>query len=340
MIRTLGITKERQVITDFSLEEVKQDKYEYYWVDIGEPTKEEEALLSTFFGFHPLAIEDCLLMLQRPKLDYYEGHTFFVLHTFDDNSLQAEELNLFIGKDFIVTFHIPPMHELEEARKRIMQEHKGWDLDAVHMAYHIIDQVVDAYFPIVYRIEDYLNEVEDNLTLDMKHLSLDQVFDLRSDLLRLRRTIVPMRDLLYRVISSERISLSPTEKAYFTDIYDHLLKLVEIVEANRELTADIRDSHASINSSRMNRIMMILTIVSTVFIPLTFIAGVYGMNFTYMPELEWKYGYFVVLGFMAFIVIGMLSWFGYKAGLGFLRIKYTKWCFYKKIGYSSEILFD
>ncbi|TQR18986.1 magnesium/cobalt transporter CorA [Psychrobacillus vulpis] len=312
MIRTLGITADYEIVNDFQLEDIKNNTFEWYWVDIGEPTKEEEILLSSFFHFHPLAIEDCLLRLQRPKVDYYDEHAFFVLHTFNEETLEAEELNLFVGKEFIVSFHFPPMHELEQARDRIIRNPKGWDRGAMHAMYNIVDKVVDAYFPIIYKIEDYLNEMEDELSASMRHLSLNQMFDLRSDLLRLRRTILPMRDLLYRIINSERVNLQQTERAYFGDIYDHLLKLTDMVESNRELTADIRDSHMSINSSHMNRIMMILTIVSTVFIPLTFIAGVYGMNFENMPELKWHYGYFIVLGFMVFIAISMFAWFTFK----------------------------
>lgn len=312
MIRTLGITANQEIISDFRLEDIKEKRFEWYWVDIGEPTKEEEMHLSSFFHFHPLAIEDCLMRLQRPKADHYDGHVFFVLHTFNEETLEAEELNLFVGKDFVVTFHFPPMHELDQARQRIIQNPKNWDRGAMHATYQIVDKVVDAYFPIVYKIEDYLNELEDRLSSNISRLSMDQVFDLRSDLLRLRRTIIPMRDLLYRIMNSERINLQLTERAYFGDIYDHLLKLADMVESNRELTADIRDSQMSINSSHMNRIMMILTIVSTVFIPLTFIAGVYGMNFANMPELEWHYGYFIVLGLMLLIAISMLAWFKHK----------------------------
>lgn len=312
MIRTIGITPDHQVISDFPLTDITKGKFEWYWVDIGEPTQEEELLLESFFHFHPLAIEDCLHRLQRPKIDYYDGHVFFVLHTFNEETLDAEELNLFVGNDFVVTFHFPPMHELDLAREKIIQNPNGWERGAIHATYQIVDKVVDGYFPIVYKIEDYLNEVEDMLSLDMRHLSMDQVFDLRSDLLRLRRTIIPMRDLLYRIMNSERIGLQQTERTYFLDIYDHLLKLAEMIEANRELTADIRDSHNSINSSRMNRIMMILTIVSTVFIPLTFIVGVYGMNFEHMPELKWKYGYFAVMGLIVIIAASMMAWFKYK----------------------------
>lgn len=319
MIKTIGRTTSQEIIMDFPLEYIQTNQLEWYWVDIGEPTKEEEKLLSTFFHFHPLAIEDCLLMLQRPKMDHYEQHEFFVLHTFNEKLMEAEELNLFVGKDFVVTFHFPPMRELNDARERIKLYSNGWDRGTMLVTYNIVDKVVDTYFPIVYHIEDYLNEVDDKLSMDMNHLSMDQVFDLRSDLLRLRRTIIPMRDLLYRVMYSERINLNQMERAYFDDIYDHLLKLTEMVEANRELTADIRDSYDSINASRMNRIMMILTIVSTVFIPLTFIVGVYGMNFSNMPELEWKYGYFTVVALMIVIATGMVAWFKYKGWFNLFR---------------------
>ena len=319
MISTIGRTVNQEVIMDFPLEYIQTNELEWYWVDIGEPTKEEEQLLSSFFHFHPLAIEDCLQMLQRPKLDHYGDYEFFVLHAFNEKEMEAEELNLFVGKDFVVSFHFPPMQELQEARERIRSNPRDWERGNILITYNIVDKVVDTYFPIVYHIEDYLNEVDERLSMDMDHLSMDQVFDLRSDLLRLRRTIIPMRDLLYRVMYSERINLNQSERAYFDDIYDHLLKLTEMVEANRELTADIRDSYDSINASRMNRIMMILTTVSTVFIPLTFIVGVYGMNFINMPELEWKYGYFIVVGLMVVIATGMIAWFKYKGWFNLFR---------------------
>ncbi|BBP87881.1 hypothetical protein BsIDN1_14990 [Bacillus safensis] len=135
---------------------------------------------------------------------------------------------------------------------------------------------------------------------------MNEVFGIRSDLLKLRRTIIPMRDLLYRIVNTNMMKSDPNRHAYFNDIYDHLLKLTEIVESNRDMTADLRDSYQTLNSNRMNAIMMTLTIVSTIFIPLTFIVGVYGMNFDNMPELHWKYGYFGVLIFMGLLVTGML----------------------------------
>ncbi|MEC0303362.1 magnesium/cobalt transporter CorA, partial [Terribacillus saccharophilus] len=148
--------------------------------------------------------------------------------------------------------------------------------------------------------------IEDEESHKSPQTVINEVFDIRSDLLRTRRTIAPMRDLIYRLLSIQKFDFVQTQKAYFNDIYDHLLKLTEIVDSNRELTSDMRDSYESINSNRMNAIMMTLTIVSTIFIPLTFIAGVYGMNFVNMPELQWKYGYPVAMLLMAIIAVVML----------------------------------
>ncbi|MEK3933679.1 magnesium/cobalt transporter CorA [Sporosarcina sp. FSL W7-1349] len=317
MIRTMGLTTNEEWLFDFTLEELSTLSLQWYWVDLDRPSLEEESLLHSFFQFHPLAIEDCLQRLQRPKMDYYDGYAFFVLHSLCQDDLEAEELNLFLGEDFVVTFHYNKLQELPEVRDKIVQQTKRWDRGSVFLAYLIMDKVVDFYFPILYQIEDHLNDVEEQLSPSTVELSMDYVFEVRSDLLRLRRTIYPMRELLYRVLNSDRLGLTLHEQRYFQDIYDHLLRLGEIIESNRELTADIRDSQLSINSNRMNSIMMTLTIISSIFIPLTFIAGVYGMNFDHMPELHWHYGYFIVLFVMLLIGVSMLLWFKYK---GWLRI--------------------
>ncbi|WP_075620272.1 magnesium/cobalt transporter CorA [Paenisporosarcina indica] len=319
MIRTFGVTTDSQLIEDFPLEDLHKNELDWYWVDFDEPTESEFVLLDSFFHFHPLAIEDCLHRLQRPKVDYYADYHFFVVHTLNEKSLEAEELNIFIGKNFIVTFHHNHVQELDLVREKLKRDASFWERGTIYAMYKILDKVVDAYFPIVYKIEDHLNAIEDQLTFDMKHFSMDIVFDLRSDLLWLRRTILPMRDLIYRVLNSEKFDLQLQERAYYADISDHLVKLTEIVESNRELTADIRDSYTAMNSNRMNRIMMILTIVSSIFIPLTFIVGLYGMNFEYMPELSMKYGYFFVLGAMAIIGVSMFAWFKYKGWLNLFK---------------------
>ena len=222
---------------------------------------------------------------------------------------------MFLGENYVVTFHYTKLHELDEAREKVIQNQTKWEQGHVRMAYHIIDKIVDYYFPVLYHIEDQLNEIDEGLTPSTVHLTMESVFDVRGDLLQLRRTIVPMRELLYRMLGAERLQFAMNERAYFSDIYDNLLRLVEILESNRELTADIRDSQLSINSNQMNRIMMTLTIISSVFIPLTFIAGIYGMNFDIIPELHWKYGYIIILSVMLIIGLAMLLWFRRKGWL-------------------------
>ncbi len=317
MIRTIGFTEENELISDFPLQDIHDRNFKWYWVDFDQPTSEEEVLLHSFFHFHPLAVEDSLYRLQRPKMDYYDDFTFFVLHSICQENWRAEELTMFVGNHYVVTFHATKLLELDTARDRISQNPTKWQQGHLFVAYQIIDKIVDDYFPILYKIEELLNEIEDTLSPSTVHLSMDSVFDVRSDLLQLRRTIIPMRELLYRIHSSERLGLSDNERVYFDDIHDNLLRLAEMLESNRELTADIRDSQLSINSNQMNRIMMMLTIISSIFIPLTFIAGLYGMNFVFMPELQWRYGYVIVLGIMLVTGISMLLWFKKK---GWLRL--------------------
>jgi magnesium transporter len=319
MIRTMGVTDDDELIFDFSLADIRDLSLQWYWVDFDQPTTDEESFLHSFFRFHPLAIEDCLYRMQRPKLDFYDEYVFFVLHTICQEDLASEELNLFLGENYIVTFHYNKMEELTKTREQWIENSGKWKRGHIFKAYQIIDNVVDHYFPILYKIEDHLNEIEDQLSPTTVHLSMDYVFEVRSDLLRLRRTIFPMRELLYRMLYSQRLDLNSHERAYFSDIHDHLLRLGEMIESNRELTSDIRDSQLSINSNRMNSIMMTLTIISSIFIPLTFIAGVYGMNFDVMPELHWRYGYFIILGIMFILGAAMVVYFKYKGWLSFFK---------------------
>lgn len=319
MIRTIGLTKDNEFIADFQLSEIQDLSLTWYWIDFDQPTNEEQKFLHTYFNFHPLAIEDCLLRLQRPKIDFYDDYAFLILHSIRHGELTPEELNLFVGENYVVTFHYDDIDELATARNKILHDEKQWGRKPFYARYEIIDKVVDHYFPVIYQIEDKLNEIEEELSPSTVHLSMDYVFEVRSDLLRLRRTVFPMRDLLLRMLNSERLGLSKHEKIYFKDIHDNLLRVGEMLTENRELTADIRDSQLSINSNRMNSIMMMLTIISSIFIPLTFIAGVYGMNFDVMPELHWKFGYYIVLVVMLVIGIAMGLWFKHKGWLDMFK---------------------
>ncbi|MEH7343137.1 magnesium/cobalt transporter CorA [Bacillus sp. JJ1532] len=312
MIRSFSITSDFQLAENLPIEQLFQDNIKWFWIDFESPTEEETNLLKTHFSFHPLAIDDCLHLLQRPKLDYYEGYDFYVIHTLNQHTLLPEEVDVFVGKNFIVTFHLTPSSEITIVRQKLLANDLHYKKGALHLFYQLMDKIVDEYFPAVYKIEDELNEIE---LKDAKKDLMNDVFEIRSKLLKLRRTIFPMRELLYRILNSERVIIPKDERMYFMDIYDHLLKLSEMIESNREMTNDIRDSYISLNSDRMNNIMKTLTVMSSIFIPLTFIASIYGMNFEYMPELTWKWGYFGILGVMLLVgstllfVLWRMGWF-------------------------------
>lgn len=310
MIRCLLVTTDHQVLVDTHLNRLHEPNIKWYFVDFDQPTEHEKQQLVSAFDFHPLALEDCFQYLQRPKLEYYEGYSFFVLHALDTESLKGKEINLFANEKYVVSYHEEPSSEIDlvfNAFQRTHGDHEHWTIEIVHK---IMDKIVDGYFPIVHALEDKIFSLEGRYEQrgNDKRI-MEDIFDIRSDLLEVARTILPMRDLLYRVVESRRLAIHANKKAFFQDIYDHLLKLNDMIEYNREMTSEFRDNFISLNSYRMNNIMKTLTIFTTIFMPLTFIAGIYGMNFEHMPELTTKYGYFFALGGMAIISISMIVYF-------------------------------
>ena len=269
--------------------------------------------MDTFFQFHPLAIEDCYHLLQRPKLDHYDDVHFLVLHAVDRQTLDVEEIDLFLHRNYIVTYHSLPSEAVDEAWRKTTSGASFDGNGPAYAAYLLMDKLVDHYFPVAYELEDKIADLEHHDRDDRGSRRLvDELFALRSRLLKLRRTVVPMRELLYRLLNTDKIAGIKEHYEFYVDIHDHLQKLSDIIDSNRELSADIRDSYLSYNSDRMNTIMKTLTVITTIFMPLTFIAGIYGMNFAFMPELAWRHGYFAVLAVMAAIGVGMFAWFKRK----------------------------
>lgn len=314
MIHTLAITKDLTLTEDLPLEKLNDTNIKWFWVDFDCPTPKEAELLEIHFHFHKLAIEDCLYDLQRAKLDYYEGYSFFVLHSLNEKTLSPEEVDIFMGEKFIVSFHSTHLDEFDEVRQKINTTESAWSQGNIYICYHILDEIVDHYFPAVYNLENLIDGIGDSLTRS----SMDKVFEIRSNLLKLRRIINQMKDLIYRVLNSTHLEEIKNNRVYFVDVYDHLLRLSEILESSQGITSEIRDSFVSLNSHKMNTIMMILTVVSSIFIPLTFIVGIYGMNFDYMPELHWRFGYFFIIIIMFLIGISMSWWFKRR---GWLNLK-------------------
>lgn len=312
MIRTLAITVDRKLRRDLTYKELIMEDIGWFWIDFDRPDEKEVEMLSKDLHFHPLSIEDCLQRLQRPKFDHYEGYNFFVLNSLNQKSFEPEEVGVFVGANYIVSVHTNSMSEVEESWNKAVSNPAIWEKGHTYVLYLLLDKIVDQFFPAAEGIEDHLDELDVNLKGKPISRMMDEVFDIRAQLLTLRRIVNSMRDLIYRILNSERLSGFKEYKLYLSDIYDHLLKLCDMIESSRDMTTDMRDSYMSMNSNRMNKNMMVLTVISTIFMPLTFIVGIYGMNFNFMPELNWKYGYFAILGVMLVIGIWMFFWFKRK----------------------------
>lgn len=311
MIKTYYVNLNDELKETNSPKDISEEK-KWIWVDLNEPTKEESEILVDYFDFHPLSVEDATQVQQRPKFKQYDDYQFIVFHALDLKTLESEEVDIFIGDDFIVTFHRERYEEIDTIKRKLFNETIEIN-EPKDILLHILDDIVDNYFPFIYDIEDKVFNFEDRHNLDITTKTLiDDTFDLRQELLIIKRTVQPMKDLVYRMREGKVLHLNEQQFLYITHINDHLMKQMEMVDSSREMTSDIRDNYISLNSFKMNNIMKILTIYSVVFMPLTLIAGIYGMNFTNMPELEWHIGYYIVLIIMAVIAIIMLIVFKKK----------------------------
>ena len=312
MIRTLYMNEQNELHRCNSPEDI-QTEIKWMWVDFESATSEEMRLLRTYFNFHPISIEDATSVNQRPKFKEYDDYLFFVFQAIDLKSMKPEEIDVFINEHYIVTFHKENAEEVDKVWRNLQNS----TLKAKHsprdIMYSILDATVDNYFPFVYELEEKVFSFEDRHSVNISTEELiEETFDLREDLLMIRRTVNPMKDLVYRVLEGRLVNLSKKQRILLHHINDHLVRQAEMIESSREMTADIRDNYISLNSFKMNNIMKILTIYSVIFMPLTLIVGIYGMNFDIMPELHWKFGYLAVWLVMIFITIGMIIYFKKK----------------------------
>jgi len=304
----MAVLEDGQVIFRPEFDSSSFQQASWYWVDFFAPTEAEVAHLSCYFHFHSLAIEDCLYELQRPKVDNYEDYRFFVLHRFDDTIKQADEVNLFQNNNFIVTFHNEPCPTIEQIREQYKQQPARAEKGTNYLLYLILYGIVDSYVPILSRIEDGLEKIESDYFVQLDQTTINRIFQIRKELLTLRRSLDPMRDVLKAIMHPEEDKWKNSHKAFFSDILDSITRLLELTEVYRQIGMDLIESHVSINSQKANQVMVTLTVIATIFMPLTFIVGVYGMNFDNMPELRWHYGYYFSIIFMVVVAGAMLLW--------------------------------
>jgi magnesium transporter len=280
--------------------------------------------LGELFGLHPLALEDVVHVPQRPKVEAFAEVLFVVLQmTTVASAPAAEQVSLFIGDDFVVTFQEHDGDCLDPVRERIRRGGgRIRDSGADYLGYALVDAIVDQYFPVLDAFVDRMEALEDRVVAARSTDVHTALYELRQEGRALRRVIWPLRDALGTLAREHHPRINEETRLYFRDCHDHAFQLIEIVESARETANGLMDLHLSISSQRMNEVMKVLTIIATIFIPLSWVAGVYGMNFDReaspwnMPELHSALGYPMVLGFMALVAGGMLYYFRRKGWLG------------------------
>ncbi|OGI15646.1 magnesium and cobalt transport protein CorA [Candidatus Micrarchaeota archaeon RBG_16_49_10] len=266
------------------------------------------------FDMHPLMLEDILNTEQRPKIEYYDGHIFIVLKTLEYydiyGELKVEQISLIVGPDFVITFMERESTIFDSVKARLrsgkgrIRKH-GSD----YLAYTLLDAIVDNYFVILEKLGDKIEDLEENLIKNPTAKTLNKIQGLKKDMIFLRRSLWPLREVIKAFEREEVPLIKKATKIYLKDVYDHTIQVIDTVETYRDLVSGMLDIYLSSISNRMNEVMKTLTIISTIFIPLTFLAGIYGMNFRYMPELEWKNGYLLFWIIILVVLVIMVKYF-------------------------------
>jgi magnesium transporter len=270
--------------------------------------------LGHHFMIHPLTLEDTVNTTHRPKLEEFDEYLYVVLkmlsYDAEREKVRSEQVSLVIGSNFLISFQEQEGDVFNAVRARIRKgrgriRQGGSD----YLAYALIDCVVDHYFLVLEqlgeRIESIENEIYENTGSDL----LRDIFRLKQEMIYLRKQVWPLRETLSHMLKLESPLVKDASRVFFVDVHDHLVKGIDVIESLRDVLASLQDLHISITGHHMNEIMKVLTIIATIFIPITFVAGIYGMNFEVMPELKWRWGYFAVWGFFAVIIVAMLVYF-------------------------------
>ena len=302
------------------------------WINVnGLAQPEIVEALGEMFDLHRLALEDVLNVHQRAKVEDYETSTFIVLRMpLSQRHFDTEQLSIFLGERFLLTFQEHPGDCFDLIRDRLRKGNRRIRERGVdYLAYTLIDAVTDSYFPILEDYGERVERTEEALTTDEDGDLVPEIHRLKRDFLNIRRAVWPLRDMVNSLIRDDISFVEDETKIYLRDCYDHSIQLMDMIETDREVVSGLIELHLSTVSNRLNEVMKMLTIIATIFIPLSFVVGLYGMNFDRqspwnMPELGWHFGYPYALGLMAAIAIGLLIYFRRRGWIGPSRKRKTR----------------
>ncbi|MCQ6558672.1 magnesium/cobalt transporter CorA [Paenibacillus mendelii] len=281
----------------------------FYWIDAD---VDDLAILQPLFALHDLAVEDCLSEEeQRPKIEIYDGHYFIVINSirFDDEEIFLRALNIFLGRHVIITVTKQKINELRSLKPILWEE----EVDRPdRFLYHLVDIVVDNYFLVGDRIETRIDSLEEDILMHTKKSHLTEIIGLRSEILWLKKVLGPQRDVIATLNKKDLKLIDDQLQKYFSDIYENAVKIAETFETYRDLMGNLREAYQSSLSARANEIMRVFTALTTIFMPLTFLTGVYGMNFDYLPGTHLHFGSYILISLMLALGFGMFYLFRKK----------------------------
>lgn len=293
---------------------------EFFWLDVAGPSAEQIDALAERFGWHALVVEDIGEFGQRPKLDSYDEYIYLVFYGArkkEGDEPALTEVHLLISGDYIVTIRHEGCHELEQLHERFQRRPEGSEQFVV---YRVLDTLTDSFFPVLESIDDEIDSLEDAIVTRPGDAELQKVFQLKRFLVTLRRIVTPQRDLAARTIDEivDLPGLDPDQRDYFRDVYDHLIRVSDMIDSYRDLLTGVMDVYLSTVSNRMNSVMKQLTVIATIFLPLTFVTGFFGQNFGWLTGHINSFWVFALYGGGALLVpiVIMLVWFKRS---GFLR---------------------
>ncbi|MCB0047326.1 MAG: magnesium/cobalt transporter CorA [Caldilineaceae bacterium] len=321
MIRVLYRHSSGTILTELSDAEIKRalgERGSYIWVDLEDATPEEfQRMLVDTFSFHSLAVDDVINDVHSPKLDNYERYLFLVLHTLGEGDepmdIHTYEMDAFLGADYLVTIHAEPRPAIADMWKADYHRDDGLARGPSYVLYKVLDAQIDSYVPLLDHLDDRLEELGDTIFLQGDHIEehtiLNELLTAKSSALRAERILLRQRETVGLLARSSYPVVPADMRIYFNDVYDHLVRLNDLAGSLRDLAGTTIDTYLALVNNRTNDVMRILTLVSTLFLPLTFLTGVYGMNFEFMPELGWPWAY--PIAWLLFIASAgiMIYWF-------------------------------
>ncbi|HEV2827872.1 MAG TPA: magnesium/cobalt transporter CorA [Pyrinomonadaceae bacterium] len=317
-----GAGKVEEGFTAEKLPELLKDKHAVVWINMLQPTKADEDVLRDVFHFHPLTIEDCHENRHYPKVEEFPGYLYLIVHgvradTSPDH-FNTIELDAFLGPNYVITYHHDEFRSIENVKQLIRTSPIACQRGAAFLLHQILDQIVDYYSPVLDDFDERIDQLEaDIFNLKRPNNSiLEQIMDLKRGVLRLRRISAKQREVILRMSRGEFPLIDQQMLPFYRDVHDHIMRVTDLAESYRDLISGSLEAYLSVVSNRMNEIMKVLTIFSAIMLPLTFIAGVYGMNFEYMPELHSRYGYYTVWVIMITVAVGMLGLFWKRGWIG------------------------